>query len=162
MRLIQNIYGEPPPLIMNPRLRLLRLAHLKARRARCKILRQPVALPAYWRSSKTEEQQQEILRACKNFMGAHGTDLDTALHYRKRAIEDLLNSPTVSDERKDQLCAVLNELTRRKTAASVGDATALPASASNGSVPDDIRDQAEIAASAEKAPTGQSGPSLAH
>ena len=74
MRLIENVHGEPAPLIMHPRLRLLRLAHLKVRRARCKITGRSYSLPSYWRSEKTPEQREQILRACENFMGAHGPD----------------------------------------------------------------------------------------
>lgn len=164
MRLIKNIYGEPAPLIMHPWLRLLRLAHLKVRRARCKITGQSYSLPSYWRSTKTPEQQERILRACENFMGAHGADPDSAQSYRRRAVEDLLASPTVSAERKEQLRSALDE----QGAAAASAVTAFPASASNGSVPD-VREPVDPqdvgrAASADtvETPNSPPGPALAH
>ena len=171
MRLLRNVYGEPPPLIMHPRLRILRLAHLRIRRARCKMMRQPVSLPSYWRSSKTTEQQQAIRLACKNFMGVRSADPATASHYRQQALERLLERPTVPEERRRRLTAVSEAkkstdqrggqwrvMSSLSPSALVRAATA--ALSSNGSVPGAAAGSRESVADVEEVPTRTSSSPL--
>ena len=49
------------------------------------------------------EEVAATLRACKTFLGACSPDEATREFYRARALNELLASPTVSEERKNQL-----------------------------------------------------------
>ena len=68
MRLIRNISGEPLPLIMHPRLRLLRLTHLHIRRFSHKMTGRSCQLPNYYRGKKTPEQEEALRTWCKDFI----------------------------------------------------------------------------------------------
>ncbi len=116
MRLLRNVYGEPPPMILHPRLRLLRLAHIRVRFAAQRVLRLDPTMPAYMRPEMAEDggtaghQDDELMRACENFMGARGGNADQREAYRARAIEDLIADPTVPEDRKERLREVLDNL----------------------------------------------------
>ena len=111
MRLIKNIYGEKSPLILHDRLWPLRSLHIKVRFTRQAILRQPRTLPAYCLPKMPADQEARLHRACENFIGARGSsDPAVALRYKVRAIEGLLQSPTVSEQRKQELQVALAEL----------------------------------------------------
>lgn len=116
MRLLSNVYGEPPPMILHPRLRLLRLAHIRVKFAIQRALRLDPTMPAYMRPKMAEDggtaghQDDEFLRACENFMGARGGNADQREAYRARAIEDLIADPTVPEDRKERLREVLDDL----------------------------------------------------
>lgn len=116
MRLLRNVYGEPPPLVLHPRLRLLRLAHIRVRFTIQRVLGRPHTTPAYMRPNMTEasataaEQEDRLLRACENFMGARGGNADQREAYRARAIEDLIDDHTVPEDRKQRLQDALDNL----------------------------------------------------
>ena len=114
MRLIRNVYGEPSPLIMHPRLGLIRSAHMTIRFAVQSVLRRPRTLPAYWRTHKTREQRQAIVEACEIFVGARGSEPAEALKYRMQAIEELLAHPAVSEEEKKELRVALSQLSENQ------------------------------------------------
>ncbi len=122
MRLLRNVYGEPPPLVLNPRLRLLRLAHIRVRFAIQRVLGRPRTAPGYMRPKMTEdggtarEQEDRLLRACENFMGARGGNADQREAYRARAIKDLIADPTVPEDRKERLRDALDNLTPKPIA----------------------------------------------
>ena len=104
MRLIHNEYGKSPPLIMHPWLWFLRSAHINARFIVQAMLGRPRTLPSYCLLQMSPDQEARLYRACENFIGARGSsEPEKALRYKIRSIEGLLDSPTVSDERKEQL-----------------------------------------------------------
>ena len=105
MRFLRNVYGEPPPLLLHPRLRLLRLAHIRVRFAVQRALRRPCTPPAYLSPEMAEEQDEQLLRACANFMGARGGNADQREAYKARAIDDLLTDPTLPADREQRLRA---------------------------------------------------------
>lgn len=65
-----------------------------------------------------DDEDDDLLRACENFLGAHGGNPDQQEAYRARAMEDLIADPDVPKARKDQLRAALMELKPKPLPAS--------------------------------------------
>ena len=103
MRLIQNIYGEPPPLIMHQRLRLVRIVHIKMRFIIGALFGREPSLPRYWRSNKSPEQQKQVRDACREFIGGHSASPKIAHEHKMKSWEALLHSPTFPEELKNQM-----------------------------------------------------------
>ena len=60
-------------------------------------------------------QDDGLLRACENFMGARGGNADQREAYRARAIEDLIADPTVPEDRKERLRDALAGARQRRS-----------------------------------------------
>ena len=103
MRLTRNVYGEPAPLIMRPRLRLVRALHLKLRFAIQSLFGREPSLPRYWRSEKSQEDEERVREACREFIGGHSSDLAIADEHKRRSLDALMESPTFPEELKKQL-----------------------------------------------------------
>lgn len=161
MRLLRNVYGEPPPLILHPRLRLLRLAHIRARFAVQRVLGRARTTPAYMRPEMAEDyemaghQDDRLLRACENFMGARGGNADQREAYRARAIEDLIADPTVPEDRKERLRDALGDLNPKPLAAvdaPTGASSPDPVAVSGG--PETVSEEAAVTPPDQTSPTG--------
>lgn len=105
MTLIRNVYGKSPPLIMHPRLRLVREMHIKVRFAIQSLFRLDRSLPRYWHTHMTQQDQERIRDACNEFLGGHSSDPMIAHEHKMRSWEALLKSPTCPEELKRQMQA---------------------------------------------------------
>lgn len=65
-----------------------------------------------------DDEDDDLLRACENFLGARGGNPDQQEAYRARAMEDLIADPDVPEARKEQLRAALKELNPKPLLAS--------------------------------------------
>ena len=83
-------------------------------RIKQRAMRRPDTPPAHMSLEMAleiaDDQDDDLLRACENFMGARGGNPDQQEAYRARAMEDLIADPDVPEARKEQLRAALKEL----------------------------------------------------
>ena len=83
-------------------------------RIKQRLVRSPGAPPAHMSLETAleiaDDEDDDLLRACENFMGARGGNPDQQEAYRARAMEDLIADPDVPEARKEQLRAALKEL----------------------------------------------------
>ena len=105
MTLLRTVYGKPPPLIMRPRLRLVRTVHLKLRFAIQSLFRRERSLPRYWHTHMTDADAESVRDACMEFIGGHSADPVIAHEHKMRSWKALLESPTCPEELKKQMQA---------------------------------------------------------
>ena len=93
---------------MRPRLRLLRLAHIRVKFAIQRVFRRPFTPPAYL--SPDMDDDVELLRACENFLGARGGNAAQREAYKARAMSDLIADDSVPEKEKARFRAALKEM----------------------------------------------------
>lgn len=104
-RLIRNIEGERPPLIMHRRMYRVRALDQRLRFVACKALGLKYRRPRYMNSQRTPEQEADLALACESFIGVRSPDPRVARYYFEVGRWILLADPSISDERKRSLLA---------------------------------------------------------
>ena len=104
-RLIRNIYGEQPPLIMHRRLYWLVKIDRKARAVWAFVTRTPYKWPLYTHPQMSAEELALEREAVRNYIGGRSPNPVVARYYRERSRQALLASDNVSENRKQELRA---------------------------------------------------------
>ena len=104
-RLVRNIEGERPPLIMEPRLFWLRDLDTALRYRVCRALRIRFRRPRYMLSRGSPEQDARTLSAIEAFVGMRSPDPRVARYFNERRRLIQITNPTNSDEIKRTLVA---------------------------------------------------------
>ena len=104
-RLIRNIDGERPPLIMDRRFQRLRVMDEYARYRVRRALRIAYRRPRYLTPRCSPEQEMRGLLAIEAFVGRHSPDPRLVRYYNERSRLLRLANPSVADEIKQRLIA---------------------------------------------------------
>ena len=104
-RLIRNIHGEPPPLIMHPRLYWLVKLDWNARAVWAFVTRTRYRRPLYTHTLMSAEERALQRESIRNFIGGRSPNPVVARYYRERSRLALLASDNVSESRKQELRA---------------------------------------------------------
>lgn len=104
-RLIRNIEGEQPPLIMHRRLSWLRALDTRLRYRVCRSLRLQFRGPQYMLAVGTPEQESRTLLAIEAFVGMRCPDPRVARYFNERRRWVQITDPATSDEVKRTLVA---------------------------------------------------------
>ena len=104
-RIIRNIEGERPPLIMERRLSWLRDLDISLRFRVYRALRLRYRRPRYMRAVGTPEQEARTFLAIEAFVGIRSPDPRVARYFRERQRWVLITEPSITDERKRTLIA---------------------------------------------------------
>ena len=85
MRLIRNIEGQRPPLIMHRRLWRLRRLDVRIRGLVSRALGMPYTRPRYLSRQRTPEQHERRLLAIESFLCRRSPDQRRARYFQERA-----------------------------------------------------------------------------
>ena len=104
-RLIRNIEGEPPPLIMHPQLSWLRTIDSVVCHRFCSTLGIPFRRPRYMTARRTPVQRARTRLAIEAFVGMRSPDPRLVRYFSERCRLMELTDPTVADDAKRLLVA---------------------------------------------------------